>query len=169
MSAIGGAITASLFFIPSHLLTSISDFYELIIKLLVIVFFLLLEIQKRTSILPAGNFAVPATWLVSTDKRVGMLWGLVLGLGVITYQAGSLFLLYLLFVLFSDNILIAIFAGIVYGLTRTLSGSIPLIRKKLLFLADYPFRNTVMLSYLRRNLSILTLVILLVHLIIRLI
>ena len=36
----------------------------------------------------AGNFTVPAEWVVHGESRTGLLWGLILGLGFVTQSPG---------------------------------------------------------------------------------
>ena len=102
-----------------------------------------------------SHVAVPAKWVSESGDKSSILWGFILGMGFITYQAGTLFHLYLLLSIFSDNWWLSIMAGVVYGFTRSAVTNFPYIRKRILEFVSVSHKNFTQLSLIRKTSSIL--------------
>lgn len=121
----------------------------------VIFIFLILEIYNKSRILPSGNFAVPAHWVRIGGNKIATLWGFILGMGVITYQAGTLFHTYILLAVFSDNILYCILSGGIFGFMRAIFSSLPFIRRMVYSLVERRVKGVTALTFYRRIVSLL--------------
>lgn len=127
-SIIGAIITAMLAFLISIIIPK-DNIYISFIYLLMLIILLLLELLNKHKLLPTGNFVVPAEWIKSSDNNVGALWGIILGLGWITLQAGVLFHAYVLTLIIDGSIKTALIGGLLFGLVRSGPASIPTFRK----------------------------------------
>ncbi len=113
--------------------------------------FLLLEYTNKTKILPTGKFAIPAEWVNQAGNKSSLLWGSILGLGFITYQAGSIFHFYVITSILIGDLLYSIIAGAIYGLIRSVPPVFTSYRHFILNSAQNQCKNTNSLSLLRRR------------------
>lgn len=155
-STLGGLILGSILLMINYFISNLipTTFHQKII-LITISFFLVLELANKSKILPSGNFAVPAHWLRIGGNKIAVLWGVILGLGIITYQAGTLFHAFILLSVFSDNLLFCLIAGGIFGFTRATISSIPFFRQSIYYLIECRINGITALTLSRKIISIM--------------
>lgn len=158
-----GAILGLVLTSVAELLSVLFPLYlRLTLLILFLSSFLLLEITNKTTILPAGNFAVPDHWVFPADNRSAAVWGTILGLGFITYQSGSLFHAMLLTGSLLGDGFQGLLIGAIYGFARAAIVAIPSTRSMVFKALMVNDGSETLLSKFRRNVSLIALVLMLI-------
>ncbi len=155
---IGGAMTGvSVALLGQLLELFMSDDSKRIVLIVALLIFLLLEIFKRTKFLPSGNFAIPAEWINKGGNDAAALWGVLLGIGVITYQAGSLFHAYITALFLSEEWWHGLLAGLLFGFVRSVVPLTHKARNLIIQMADTRRKTGTLLNFVRWTFSMTTL------------
>lgn len=76
----------------------------------------------------AGNFIVPAGWVMKPDFRTGAFWGTLLGMGLITEAPFIVFHLGLIAAVIHPAWGVPILSGVVFALGRVVAALLPPVR-----------------------------------------
>lgn len=108
-----------------------------IFLVIVLSIFVIMVLIGNHHILPSGNFAVPAEWIKDDRRQTAAIWGVNLGIGIVTYQYGVLFHAYFLTLVFVDEWYYCVIFGLIYGFTRSFFPSLKIFRKVILESTSY--------------------------------
>lgn len=144
---LGGAVTGLAIGLINFLLKLTAvEFIQSYIIVGLLAILLCLELIQKTGILPAGNFIVPSEWIKQAEYRSAALWGMILGMGFITLQAGALFHAYVLVSLFASPWWLCPLAGAIFGFVRSTLFSLPLTRSIVFRMLERRVRKLTLLS-----------------------
>ncbi|HEX6289737.1 MAG TPA: hypothetical protein VFZ66_11130, partial [Herpetosiphonaceae bacterium] len=85
-SVVGGLITGVIVSSAGQIFRAfIGHDVRLMLFAAVLLLALMLEILGKAHLWTVGSFVVPAAWVAKGDQRAATLWGLILGLGFLTW------------------------------------------------------------------------------------
>jgi hypothetical protein len=139
-SAIGGSLLGALLviaWIPFQLLSTTTR--ELALASVIIVL-LWAEFTRRPLHL-SGDFQVPAPWVSPPSFRTGLLWGTLLGPGLITQAPRGVFFAALAGAILQPLWWVASLVGITFGLSRASVSAVGWARARVLAMSRTPARG----------------------------
>lgn len=140
-SATGGSLLGALLviaWIPFHLLSTTTR--ELALAA-VIMMLLWVELTRRPLHRLSGDFQVPAAWVSPPSFRSGLLWGTLLGPGLITQAPRGVFFAALAGAILQPLGWVAGLAGIVFGVSRASVSAVGWARARVLAMSRTPARR----------------------------
>jgi hypothetical protein len=140
-SVTGGGLLGVLLviaWIPFHLLSTTTR--ELALATVIIVL-LWVELTRRPLYRLSGNFQVPAAWVWPPSFRSGLLWGTLLGPGLITQAPRGVFFAALAASVLQPLWWVAGLAGIVFAVSRASLSAVGWVRARVLAMSQAPARR----------------------------
>ncbi|MDG5786175.1 hypothetical protein QA612_01635 [Evansella sp. AB-P1] len=137
-SSVAGAIIGFLIASLIHFITiPITLTPKLVIFIIMISAYTLREFHLLNIPLLQNKWQIPTTWLRFSPHGNMIVWGIILGTGLLTYNPFPIFLLKYMFVGFFMEPISGIFIGLIFGLSRALSSIILAYHNDMKQLTDY--------------------------------